>query len=207
MWISHKHADHMLGLPGILHACTAAKPPLLVSHVVQGHVNSPCLDANMCHCICTCEPCKQCTSHMHPMLLAVSCLPALPKPPLEWQTKYFRLASFLTTACFKCCDAISMSVTHTCEAHLLAKLSNSLERSKSDTSDHVIADHAGHWPSRSCQVADRHCSFSAAALQLHTLQPAEQDESAGAGQHTGLCRYMIQSFILNDGAWVHTQCC
>jgi len=31
VWVSHKHADHMLGLPGILSARSANQPPLLVS--------------------------------------------------------------------------------------------------------------------------------------------------------------------------------
>ena len=31
VWISHKHADHMLGLLGILKARSANTPPLLVS--------------------------------------------------------------------------------------------------------------------------------------------------------------------------------
>lgn len=31
VWVSHKHADHMLGLPGILSARSASAPPLLVS--------------------------------------------------------------------------------------------------------------------------------------------------------------------------------
>ena len=31
VWVSHKHADHMLGLPGILAARSADQPPLLAS--------------------------------------------------------------------------------------------------------------------------------------------------------------------------------
>ncbi len=31
VWVSHKHADHMLGLPGILSARSADQPPLLAS--------------------------------------------------------------------------------------------------------------------------------------------------------------------------------
>ena len=58
----------------------------------------------------------------------------------------------------------------------------------------MAADCAGHWPSRSCQVADRHCRCPTAAVQLHALQPLEQDESAGAGRHTALHRYVLQSF-------------
>ena len=30
VWVSHKHADHMLGLPGILMARSASQQPLLV---------------------------------------------------------------------------------------------------------------------------------------------------------------------------------
>lgn len=30
VWVSHKHADHMLGLSGILAARSASQPPLLV---------------------------------------------------------------------------------------------------------------------------------------------------------------------------------
>ncbi|EIE26920.1 hypothetical protein COCSUDRAFT_59422 [Coccomyxa subellipsoidea C-169] len=32
VWLSHKHADHILGLPGILHARSASSPPLLASN-------------------------------------------------------------------------------------------------------------------------------------------------------------------------------
>ena len=38
VWVSHRHADHMAGLPGILAARSSAKPPLLVSCVIQKEV-------------------------------------------------------------------------------------------------------------------------------------------------------------------------
>ena len=34
VWVSHRHADHMAGLPGILAARASSKPPLLVSCVL-----------------------------------------------------------------------------------------------------------------------------------------------------------------------------
>ena len=35
VWVSHRHADHMAGLPGILAARSSSKTPLLVSYVTH----------------------------------------------------------------------------------------------------------------------------------------------------------------------------
>lgn len=64
---------------------------------------------------------------------------------------------------------------------------------KSEREHIAVSAFAGHWPSRSCQVAGRSCTFAAAALPVHALQPAEQDESTGAVQPAESHRYCYKA--------------